>query len=79
LERLTGGAIPAALHRVAGPASTGVDDSCAAAARARHEELMEAARSERVSVAFFVDPDKDGRGLSLAHTRPRVYASSQLF
>jgi hypothetical protein len=38
-----------------------------------------AAAAENAAAAAAVADAPDGRGLSLAHTRPRVYPSSQLF
>eukprot|EP00978_Attheya_sp_CCMP212_P020564 scaffold59010_cov44-Attheya_sp.AAC.1 len=53
LETWTNQAIPATLHRVAGPASMGSTSS--------PESLLDAVKRDRTSIAFFADPNQDAK------------------
>jgi isopenicillin N synthase-like dioxygenase len=53
LETWTHQAIPATLHRVAGPASMGSTSS--------PESLLDAVQRDRTSIAFFADPNQDAK------------------
>jgi len=53
LETWTNQAIPATLHRVAGPASTGSTSS--------PKSLLDAVKRDRTSIAFFADPNQDAK------------------
>ena len=56
LERWTGGTIPATLHRVAGPASSGGKGG--SRSPREREDLLAAVGRDRTSLAYFCDPDR---------------------